>query len=44
MEATTKPSSEQVERELGELLDQETFDPPAEFREKALISDGSVHE
>ena len=29
MEAITKPSAEQVERELGELLDQETFEPPA---------------
>src|ERR671914_770079 len=44
MEATTKPSSEQVEKEIGELLDQEIFDSPAEFREKALISDRSVHE
>src|SRR5918994_879025 len=44
MEATTKPSSEQVETEIGELLDQETFDSPAEFREKALISDRSEHE
>src|ERR671914_718438 len=44
MEATTKPSSEQVEKEIGELLDQETFDSPAEFREKALIGDRSGHE
>jgi acetyl-CoA synthetase len=44
MEATTKPSSEQVEKEIGELLDQETFDSPADFREKALISDRSVRE
>src|SRR5687767_4513548 len=44
MEATTKPSSEQVEKELGELLDQETFDAPAGFRDKALIGDSSVHE
>src|ERR687895_119888 len=44
MEATTKPSSEQVEKEIGELLDQETFDSPAEFREKALIGDRSEHE
>src|ERR687895_417695 len=44
MEATTKPSSEQVEKEIGELLDQETFDSPAGFREKALISDRSEHE
>jgi acetyl-CoA synthetase len=44
MEATTKPSADQIERDLAELLDQETFEPPAEFREKALISDESVYE
>jgi acetyl-CoA synthetase len=44
MEATTKPSAEQIERELAELLDQEVFEPPAQFREKALISDDSVYE
>src|SRR5215211_289226 len=44
MEATTKPSPEQVEREVAELLDQETFEPPAEFREHALIADESVYE
>ena len=44
MEATTKPSAEQVEREIGELLDQERFDPPAGFRDKALIGDESEHE
>ena len=44
MEASTKPSAEQIERELAEILDQERFEPPAEFREKALIADESVHE
>jgi acetyl-CoA synthetase len=44
MEATTKPSAEQIERELGELLHQETFEPPAGFRDKALIGDESEHE
>jgi acetyl-CoA synthetase len=44
MEATTKPSAEQIERELTELLDKEIFEPPAEFREKALIADDSVYE
>ena len=44
MEASTKPSAEQIERELAELLDQETFEPPAGFREQALIADESVHE
>jgi acetyl-CoA synthetase len=44
MEATTRASSEQVEREIGELIDQETFDPPKEFRDKALITDESPYE
>jgi acetyl-CoA synthetase len=44
MEARTKPSSEQVEKEIGAILDQETFDPPNGFRDKALISDESEHE
>jgi acetyl-CoA synthetase len=44
MEATTKPSPEQLERELGELLDQERFEPPAGFRERALIKDESEHD
>jgi acetyl-CoA synthetase len=44
MEAITKPSSEQVEREIAELLDQETFEAPAGFRDKALIQDESVYE
>src|SRR5829696_1940367 len=44
MEATTKPSADQIERELDELLDKETFEPPAAFRERALITDYSVHE
>ena len=33
-----------LERELGELLEQERFEPPEEFREQALIRDLSVHE
>jgi acetyl-CoA synthetase len=44
MEATTRASSEQVEREIGELIDQETFDPPKEFRDKALVTDESPYE
>src|ERR671915_42548 len=44
MEATTKPSADQIQRELAELLDKEIFEPPAAFREKALISDESVYE
>jgi acetyl-CoA synthetase len=44
MEAITKPSADQIARELAELLEQDTFEPPAEFREKALISDESEYE
>ena len=33
MEGSTK-ASEQIEQELGELLDQELFESPADFREK----------
>ncbi len=44
MEATTKPSADQIQRQLAELLDKEIFEPPAAFREKALIADESVYE
>jgi acetyl-CoA synthetase len=44
MEASTKPSSEQVEKALAAILDQETFDPPNGFRDRALIDDESEHE
>src|SRR3954468_9278238 len=44
MEGTTKASADQIEQELEQLLDQELFEPPAEFREHALISDESVYE
>ena len=33
-----------LERELGEMLEQERFEPPAEFRERALWSDPAVYE
>jgi acetyl-CoA synthetase len=33
-----------LEQELGQLLDQETFDPPEDFVENALITDLSEHE
>src|ERR1700678_472658 len=32
-----------LERELASLLDVETFDPPAEFREHALLSDPAIY-
>ncbi len=44
MEGTTKASADQIERELGELLERETFDPPEQFVKNALISDESVYE
>jgi acetyl-CoA synthetase len=44
MEATTKPTSDQIEKELGVLLDQEKFEPPEGFTGKALVSDDSEHE
>src|ERR671916_738559 len=44
MEGTTNASAEQIEQELEQLLDQELFEPPAEFRENALISDESAYE
>ena len=44
MEGSTKASADQIEQELAERLDQEIFEPPAEFREKALIQDESVYE
>ncbi|HWF75249.1 MAG TPA: acetate--CoA ligase [Solirubrobacteraceae bacterium] len=33
-----------VEKELAKLLEVETFDPPEEFREKALLSDPAIYE
>jgi acetyl-CoA synthetase len=44
MEAGTKPSSEQIEQEIGELLEREIFEPPQEFVEQALLNDESVYE
>src|SRR3712207_9590957 len=33
-----------LDARLEELLEQDTFPPPAEFREQALVSDESVYE
>ena len=44
MEAGTKPSSEQIEQEIAELLDREIFEPPQEFADQALLNDESVYE
>jgi acetyl-CoA synthetase len=44
MEAGSKSSSDEVEKEIGELIDQEIFEPPKEFVENALIKDDSIYE
>jgi acetyl-CoA synthetase len=44
MEATTKRSPEELEQELERLLDQEIFESPEEFRDKALVKDDSLHQ
>jgi acetyl-CoA synthetase len=41
MDAGTAP---ELERRIAELLDQETFDPPPAFAERALLSDPSIYE
>ena len=43
MEASTETAGG-LEKEIEELTERETFDPPEEFVENALISDESVHE
>jgi acetyl-CoA synthetase len=35
---------EDIERELGELLERERFEPPAEFRERALLNDPEIYD
>jgi acetyl-CoA synthetase len=37
-------SETDLERELSELLSVESFEPPAEFRERALLNDPAVYE
>src|SRR5215212_8946974 len=41
--ATTRGTEEELEHELQQLIEQETFDPPEEFREHALVTDDSLH-
>jgi acetyl-CoA synthetase len=41
--ATTRASEESLEHELQQLIEQETFDPPEEFRAHALVTDDSLH-
>src|SRR5215216_4336464 len=33
-----------LDQELGQLLEQETFPPPEDFRERAVVSDPSVYD
>jgi acetyl-CoA synthetase len=42
--ATREQQLSSLEQELNELLEVERFDPPAEFRERALLSDPAVYE
>ena len=45
MEAGTKvESQDQLEQELEQLQEQETFDPPEHFVEQALVTDPSIYE
>ncbi len=45
MATEPKPAgSEELDRELAELLEIESFEPPPEFREHALLSDPAVYE
>jgi len=39
----TAPEGEQLERELAELLERESFDPPSEFAQNALLNDPGVY-
>jgi acetyl-CoA synthetase len=41
--ASNGGAGEELDRELGRLLDVERFDPPAEFRAQALLSDPDVY-
>lgn len=43
MEAT-KASGEQLEKEIQLLAEQERFEPPKEFRERALLKDESIYD
>jgi acetyl-CoA synthetase len=42
--ATEASSEHDLDRELAELLEVETFDPPEEFRAHALLNDPSIYE
>jgi acetyl-CoA synthetase len=40
----TQASGEELEKEIEKLLDQEKFEPPEEFKEKALWNDPSIYD
>jgi acetyl-CoA synthetase len=42
--ATKTSSAQDLERRIEELQEQETFEPPREFRDKALWNDPSIYE
>src|SRR5437588_2561522 len=42
--ATTTRTPEELESRIGERQDQEKFEPPKEFREKALWNDPEIYE
>jgi acetyl-CoA synthetase len=42
--ASTQVGGEQLEAKLEKMLEIETFEPPAEFREHALINDASIYD
>ena len=41
---TQAPEGEELEREIAQMLERETFDPPKEFSERALLNDAAVYE
>ncbi|MBA3421125.1 MAG: acetate--CoA ligase [Thermoleophilaceae bacterium] len=41
--ATTKGTEDNLEQELQSLTERETFEPPAEFRQHAVVDDDSLH-
>ena len=43
-DTATTGSEESLESKLEEMLDIETFDPPEEFKQHALLNDSSVYE
>jgi acetyl-CoA synthetase len=43
MEAATGKAQQELEAELAELLERETFEPPDEFTDGALVTDRSLH-